>query len=73
MDPCVRRFVAGASTPGQADLWTARQAVVRNQFFDLENPFGVTHPAMELHHFAVTGVYGTANTLFVELLVERVL
>ena len=44
---------------GQSELW------------DLDNPVGLSHPAMELHHFGLTGTYTQTNTVLLEYIPEK--
>jgi hypothetical protein len=52
--------------------FTVRRASVEQDLYSLVNPLGLSHPAYEQHHFAISGVYSATNTFFVEFVVERV-
>lgn len=66
-DDCLNPFASNIL----ADF-TVRRASVEQDLYSLTNPLGLVHPAYELHHFAISGVYSATNTFFVEFVVERI-
>lgn len=66
-EDCFQPLITNNPTP-----FTVRRASVERDLFSLVNPLGIVHPAMEIHHFAVSGVYSSTNTYFMDFIIERV-
>lgn len=66
-DGCLNPLIANDPTP-----FTIRRASVERDLYSLVNPLGLIHPTFEFHHFAISGVYSSTNTYFLDFIVERV-
>uniref|UniRef100_A0A0A9XMK5 Fructose-1,6-bisphosphatase class 3 n=1 Tax=Lygus hesperus TaxID=30085 RepID=A0A0A9XMK5_LYGHE len=66
-EECFQPLITNNPTP-----FTVRRASVERNLYSLINPLGLIHPAMEIHHFAVSGVYSSTNTYFMDFIIERV-
>jgi hypothetical protein len=55
-----------------ADRFTIQKASINRNIHDFTNPLGLEHPAMELHHFAMSGTYTSTSTFSLEFIIERV-